>query len=547
MRLWPKPRWLLSGILLLLAACAGNNGSLGEAGAGAFAAPRFDGSEIDHVYDGEFNHFVGGGVTAFDCDDNRKPDLYLAGGTNPASIYRNVTQPGAEIELQELERPEVELTGVTGAFATDIDADGVTDLAILRLGENQIMRGLGDCHFERANEEWGIDGGDLWTVGFSAAWETDGSLPMLAFGNYIELDDRGQQFGGCSDHQLYRPEPRASSYPEPTTLSPGYCSLSMLFSDWSRSGQVDLRVSNDRQYYRDGEEQLWSLEANPRLYGRQDGWRQVNIWGMGIASQDLTGDGLPEVYLTSISDNKLQTLDIGADQSPDQPIYADIAFERGVTAHRPFVGEDQASSTAWHPIFEDVNNDGWFDLFVTKGNVDNADGSAREDPNNLLMGQADGSFIEAAEEAGLLDFARSRGAAVVDLNLDGLVDIVYINRREPARVWRNLGVDSEGANFLALQLHQPGSNRDAIGAWIEVQVDGRSVSREVTVGGGHAGGHLGWIHFGLGDRDDVQVRVQWPDGELGEWQDLDANQFVTIDRETNSAEPQSFDGGTFER
>ena len=79
-------------------------------------------------------------------------------------------------------------------------------------------------------------------------------------------------------------------------------------------------------------------------------------------------------------------------------------------------------------------------------------------------------------------------------------------------------------------LQQPGPNRDAIGAWIEVKVGDRHIDREVTVGGGHAGGQLGWVHFGLGDHDATRVRIQWPDGETGPWMDVRANEFVTIER-----------------
>ena len=76
---------------------------------------------------------------------------------------------------------------------------------------------------------------------------------------------------------------------------------------------------------------------------------------MGIASEDVTGDGYPEVFLTSQGDNKLQTLADG----PAHPAYEDIALPRGVTAHRPFAGGDVLPSTAWHAEFADVNND-WF-------------------------------------------------------------------------------------------------------------------------------------------------------------------------------------------
>ncbi len=74
-----------------------------------------------------------------------------------------------------------------GAYPIDIDGDGLTDLAVLRDGENVLLRGLGDCRFERANEAWGFDGGDAWTAAFSATWEGSAALPTLAFGNYLDL------------------------------------------------------------------------------------------------------------------------------------------------------------------------------------------------------------------------------------------------------------------------------------------------------------------------------------------------------------------------
>ena len=159
---------------------------------------------------------------------------------------------------------------------------------------------------------------------------------------------------------------------------------------------------------------------DPQLYTEADGWRPLQIWGMGIASQDLTGDGKPEVYLTSQGDNKLQTL---ADGAAEHPTYEDIALGRGATAHRPYAGGDVLPSTAWHAEFADVNNDAFADLFVAKGNVEDQAGYATRDPSNLLIGQADGTFVEGAEAAGIVSYERARGGALVDLNLDGLLDL----------------------------------------------------------------------------------------------------------------------------
>jgi hypothetical protein len=497
----------------------------GEPPTQALEAPTFveesDDDGIDQIYAGEFQFFVGGGVAVFDCNDDLFPDLYLAGGSQSAGLYLNRSEVGGSLRFDRVTSPNTDLNDVTGAYPIDVDSDETTDLAILRVGENVMLRGTGDCVFEPANEQWAVDGGDEWTAAFSAIWEEGQSLPTMAFGNYLALTESGAR-DECEHHHLLRPD--HTTYDEPVTLSPGFCTLSILFSDWSRRGNRDLRMTNDRHYYREGQEQLWRVEPGeePRLYTGDDGWRAMQIWGMGIASHDLTGDGLPEVFLTSQGDNKLQTVSDGA-----QPAYEDIALEVGATAHRPFVGDTNRPSTAWHAEFGDVNNDGFADLFITKGNVDSQADFAMDDPNNLLLGRADATFRETADEAGLLDYARSRGGALADLNMDGLLDVVVVERRQPARVWRNTG---DAGNWLAVDLVQPAPNPDAIGAWVELRSGEFTTSAEVTVGGGHAGGELGPVHFGLGRLDSVEVRVIWPDGEEGPWLPAAANQVVAIER-----------------
>jgi len=483
---------------------------------------------------------VGGGVSAFDCNADGKPDLFFAGGANPAALYRNDSAVGGALAFTRLRDPVTDLTDVTGAYPIDIDGDGITDLVVLRFGENVILRGLGDCRFERANEAWAFDGGAAPTTAFSATWEGAATLPTLAFGNYVVHDPNGGA-DTCSDDALVRPDPEGAGYAAPIALTPGYCALSVLFSDWDRSGRSDLRISNDRHYYGDvGQEQLWRIEAGqaPVQYTKADGWMPLQIWGMGISSYDVTGDGYPEVFLSSQADNKLQTLAKG----PAQPTYKDIALKRGVTLAHPNVGGDVEPSTAWHSEFQDVNNDGLVDLFIAKGNVDNIPGYAQKDPSNLMLGQPNGTFKDAAEASGILSYAPGRGAALADLNLDGMLDLVEVNHGQPVRIWRDVGsgdatTPAPMGGWLALQLEQPGPNRDAIGAWVEVKAGDHTMQREITIGGGHGGGQLGWIHFGLGSADTAEVRVQWPDGVQGPWIPVAANQFATITRDATQATP----------
>src|SRR5438445_3398154 len=509
----------------------------------ALGAPRFvdetAAAGSDHIYGGGFEFAVGGGVAVLDCNGDGKPELYLAGGSESAALYRNDSPVGGTLRFTRLRDPATDLTHVNGAYPIDIDGDGLTDLVLLRNGENVLLRGLGGCRFARANEMWGFDGGTAPTTAFSATWEAGATLPTLAFGNYVNPASNDPHHL-CFDNELVRPSATGAIFGPASPLTPSWCALSMLFSDWNRSGQMDLRVSNDEHYYlpTEGQEQLWRVPPHqaPSLYTTDDGWVPVQVQGMGIASYDVTGDGYPEVFLTSQADNRLQTLAIG----PSQPTYRDIGQKRGVNAAQPFTGGDSLPSTAWHGEFADVNNDSFIDLFISKGNVADQANYARKEPSDLLLGQPDGTFREAADSAGIVSFDRGRGAVLADFNLDGMLDLVVVNYGAPVRLWRNVG--SGGAsdphamgNWLALRVVQGPPNVDAIGAWVEVRVADRIIRRELTVGGGHAGGQLGWVHFGLGNAVGADVRVGWPGGETGQRIHVRANEFAVVTRGVTDA------------
>ena len=486
-------------------------------------------SGVDSVYAGEWQYMVGGGAAVFDCNDDGFPDMLLAGGEQPAKFYRNTSTRGGPLHF-EAQQSGLEFDKVTGAYPIDIDGDGITDVVVLRVGENVVMRGLGSCKFERSNETWSFDGGDAWWTAFSATWEHGSDWPTLALGSYIDRNRDIDPWGSCTDNWLIRPTTASGKlqFDAPVPLKPSYCPLSMLFTDWNRSGTPSLRVSNDREYYRGGQEQLWRVEAGktPALYAAADGWKPLKIWGMGIASADVTGDGYPDYFMTSMADSKLQTFTNPPQDGQAKPDYKDVALPKGAIAQRPYTGGDVRPSTGWHAQFEDVNNDGLVDLFIAKGNVSQMPDFAANDPNNLLLQGADGKFHEVGDVAGVASMATSRGAALADFNLDGLMDLVVVNRWQSAQVWRN--VSTNAGHWVELRLKQPGTNRDAIGAWVEVRCEKEETLREVTIGGGHAGGQLGWLHFGLGGYAKAEVRVTWPDGTRDDWQPIDADGFYVV-------------------
>ena len=241
----------------------------------ALAEVRFEPVPMaEHIYAGGWEHFVGGGVAVFDCDGDGLPELYAAGGSNPAQLYRNTSTD--TVSFAAATPGTLALTGVTGAYPLDIDSDGILDLAILRAGPDALLRGEGDCRFSPM-EGLGFESGDHWTTAFSATWEPGQTLPTLAFGTYVDRSDPDGPFEACDATLLYRPDGQGG-YAPPLPLEPGFCTLSILFSDWNRNGEADLRISNDRHYYvKGGSEQMWRLDETPRLYGEGDGWSVVRL------------------------------------------------------------------------------------------------------------------------------------------------------------------------------------------------------------------------------------------------------------------------------
>ena len=369
----------------------------------------------------------------------------------------------------------------------------------MRVGPDVALKGGPDCSFIDATDSWGIPQTDQWTTAFTAWWEGDGR-PVIALGHYVDRDAPNGPFEACDTNTILRPTP--TGYVA-ETLAPGFCALSMLAGP-DAFGRRSLRISNDRHYYvRGGSEQLWDIEER-RFLTESDGWPKVSLWGMGIASTDLTGDGVDEVMLTSMGDQLMQL-------AIPEGGYVAAPYGIGTYAQRPHLGDDGRPSTGWHAQFGDVNNDTRSDLFIAKGNVDQMPGSAMDDPNNLLIQNETGSFDERSVVAGVADTARSRGAALADFDGDGRLDLVVVNRRAPMRIYRNNG---ETAHWLGVSLAQPGGNSAAIGA--QVNVNGQT--QQLRIGGGHAGGSALPLHFGLGTATNAKVQVIWPDGTSAEFQ-----------------------------
>ena len=189
----------------------------------------------------------------------------------------------------------------------------------------------------------------------------------------------------------------------------------------------------------------------------------VTDLGDGHRQPRPDGDGYPEVYLTSQGDNKLQTLADGA----TRPTYRDIALKSGVIAHARS-GGDTLPSTAWHPEFDDVNND-CLSTCSSQGQrrrEARLRGGGSEQP---VHRPTDGTFVEGAEAAGILSFDRHAGPRLSTSTSTGCSTSSRSTaaRREAMaqrRPWRRRTPGADGQlDRPAIQQSAP--NLDAIGAW----------------------------------------------------------------------------------
>ena len=198
-------------------------------------------------FEGEAEFMVGSGVPDFDCDGDGLPEVYVTAGVSKVKFYGNRNARGGPIKLAE-DRSGLELTHAIAAYTLDFDCDGNIDLLALRVGEGQFFQGFGNCRFKRANDSWRLRSGNSWHMAFAATGERGEMWPTLAIGTYLDHGRPVFPWGSCTPRMLISPATSGPGFAEPLPLALGHCALSMLFSDWSLTGEPALRVSNDREY-----------------------------------------------------------------------------------------------------------------------------------------------------------------------------------------------------------------------------------------------------------------------------------------------------------
>jgi hypothetical protein len=223
------------------------------------------------------------------------------------------------------------------------------------------------------------------------------------------------------------------------------------------------------------------------------------VSSMGADFRDLDNDGWEDIFLTALSHEGFSFF-----RNLSRGQFADIGQAARVV-------NGSLGLSGWSVGAYDFNNDGWKDLLSANGHaLTNSElvssGQSRQVPS-IFLNRGDGTF--AYSPAG--QKALWRGAAFADLNRDGKIDAVLTRLNEPPVILTNI---SDNRNhWLQIQLRGNRSNRDGIGARIQVVTDSGSQWNHATTAVGYGGSSQPGIHFGLGNSTIVKtIEIFWPSG-----------------------------------
>ena len=487
---------------------------------------------------------IGSGVALFDFDNDNDLDLYLVNGSDlpgrvsPISptnrFYRNDGLTFTDVTTQAA----VGDTGYgLGCCVGDYNNDGFTDLYVTNYGANVLYHNNGDGTFRDVTAAAGV-GGDRFSSGCAFVdIDVDGDLDLYVV-NYVQFDPETnpectrqgirtyctpEALLGVSDVlYLNNGDGTFTDVSEETGVSEARGKgLGVVCGDVDNDGDVDIFVANDTTpnlLYRNTpnsvemtEDALFSgvaLSEEGRAYS-----------GMGANLGDFDNDGYLDIVITNFQD---QTNSLYHNAQSD--FFMEVSFAKGI-------GERSLPYLAWGVDFIDVNNDGWLDLFIANGHLD--DNIAEIDPigtytqpSQLFLNNGGVNFSELTDAA-IASPKVSRGAAFGDIDNDGDIDIVVSNLKDSPTLLRNDSGNT--ARWLGVRLVGTHCNRDAIGARVTVVSGGLTQIREVKSGSGYLSQNDLRLHFGLGPAVSVDtLTVRWTCGKVQTLRDLETNQMLVI-------------------
>ncbi len=499
---------------------------------------------------------MGGGVALLDYDNDGRLDILLTNGAligdpmpdgkmpdkSERKFWNRLYHQNADGTFTDV----TERAGVSGmpqgyysmgVAVGDYDNDGFEDIYVTGFGGNILYHNNGNGTFTDVTKKAGVG-----AAGWSASagffdYDNDGKLDIFVT-RYLDWDFKTNRYCG-EKRPGYRAYCHPDNYDGVTNIlyhnngdgtftdvsekagvaNPRGKGLGVAFADYDGDGYTDIFVANDSVqcflYHNNGNGTFSEVGLLAGVGYNEDG---KTFAGMGVDFSDYDNDGLPDVVITDLSNERYLLFHNNGDGS-----FRDATNQSGM-------GSATLSFSGWSTHFFDFDNDGWKDLFVAQSHV--MDTIEKTSPNlrylepPLLLRNQSGHFTRViAGEVFQREWA-GRGAAFGDLDNDGDTDVVVSNVGQKAYVLRNDG--GNGKNWIGIDPVGAKSNRDGIGARIKiVSASGLTQYYTVNTAAGYLSASDKRVVAGLGDDSTAKlIEIRWPSGIVQKFENVKTRQFL---------------------
>lgn len=522
-----------------------------------------------------------------DIDNDGFEDLLFSSNQNGCRLYRNLGNFKFEdiTATAGIEYPE---SWTTGICMVDINGDGWLDIHVCRSGlatdvnrENLLFINNSDGTFSESAATLGLNDAGTSNQIYFLDFDLDGDLDAYVLNHPVDFENAYNPYfkPPTSKDSIYSNRfyinDGARFYEANDLLGMGIekgFSLSVSIGDVNQDGWPDIYVANDFI----SPDYLLINQAGKGFRDQVSEYMsKTTLFSMGSDIADVNNDGLLDLFVADMEPGdhfRRKNNDIRLDKT----YYDQVKFNfknPQYSRNMLFLGTDfsfkeigQMAGVAmtdwsWTTLFEDLDNDGLKDLFVTNGTKRDfhdmdyvglsydggqIDAPKRHDsldliqkmpisliPNHVFKNMNGLQFKDQTSHWGLDTALNGQGAAIADLNNDGLLDIVVNNTDAIASVLRN--VSSNSSNYLRVKLECPASNRTAIGSQLRVWKDGKSQLKTNYINRGFQSSSSSIIHFGLPFSSVDSLVINWPNGDRQLIENPSVNQTLSVNYNPQSA------------
>jgi len=495
---------------------------------------------------------MAGGVAVFDYNGDGRPDIFFANGADLKTLKKTSDQYSDRLYRNDGNGTFTDVTEKAGlkghgfdngVAAGDYDNDGHPDLFVTGVHGNTLYRNNGDGTFTDVTRKAGLDNsfdpkyGPLW--GVAAAWvdvNNDGLLDLFIV-NYLQWSWSDKPLCTINNLAEYCHPRYYKGLPDQLFLNQGDGTFKDVSKEWGirehigkgmgvgvadydLDGRPDLFVTNDAGYsflFHNLGAKYEEIAFQSNVALPEEG---AFISGMGLDFRDFDNDGYPDVAYVALN---RQTFPLFRNTGKGE--FTEVTASTGMTS-------ESLGMSGFGPALYDFDNDGWKDLFVSRGHVSatHPPGAEVKQPNTVFRNLGTGGKWQSlTAEAGFGDStaARHRGCALGDFDGDGRIDVVVSSLDANAELWMNRSPNA--GHWLDVDLHGTKSNRDGIGARIKVVTKAGSQYNHQTSSVCYASSSLGPVHFGLGPDSKAQiVQITWPSGIVQTLENIDADRILRV-------------------